>query len=99
MRFSDNLTKAEYRQLLDETIEIFRIQSKNEDDELSRIILNQLLDLKENVVNLGVLTEWDEINERYTLGGLAIKNFEEDDELGQRLKEVFWGALEYEEMK
>lgn len=98
MRLPENVTKAEYQQFLYETIEIFRIQSKNEDDELSRTILDQLLDIKENVVDLGVLTEWDEINERYTLGGLAVKNFEENDELGQRLRDVFWGALEYNEM-
>lgn len=95
MRLPENATKVEYQQFLNETIEIFRLQSKNEHDELSRIILDQLLDLKENVVDLGVLTEWDEINERYTLGGLAIKNYEEEDELGQRIKDVFWGALEY----
>ena len=99
MILPENATKAEYQQLLNETIDIFRLQSKNENDELSRIILEQLLDIKENVVNLGVLTELDEINERYTLGGLAVNNFEEEDELGQRLRDVFWGALEYEEMK
>jgi hypothetical protein len=99
MRLPDNPTKVEYQQLLNETIDIFRIQSKNEDDELSRIILDQLLDIKDNVVELGVLTEWDEINERYTLGGLAVNNFEEKDELGQRLKDVFGGAMEYEKMK
>lgn len=95
MRLLENATKAEYQQLLNETIDIFRLQSKNEDDELSRTILEQLLDIKENVVDLGALTEWDEINERYTLGGLAVNNFEEEDELGQRLRDVFWGALEY----
>lgn len=99
MRLSENATKAEYQQFLNETIEIFRIQSKNEDDELSRIILDQLLDIKDYVVDLGILTEWDEINERYTLGGLAVNNFEEEDELGQRIKDVFCGALEYEGMQ
>lgn len=98
MMLPENATKLEYQQFLNETIEIFRLQSKDEDDELSRIILDQLLDLKENVVDLGVLTEWDEINERYTLGGLAIKNFDVDDELGLRIQDVFYGALDYNEM-
>lgn len=99
MRLPNNATKIEYQHFLNETIDIFRIQSKNEDNELCHIILNQLLDIKKNVVCLGVLTEWDEINERYTLGGLAVSNYEEDDEFGERLKEVFCGALEYNEMK
>ena len=99
MRLSNNATKAEYRQFLDETIELFSIKNDNEDDELSCVILEQLLDIKENVVNRCVLTEWDEINERNTLGGLAIKNFDEDDELGQRIKDVFVGAIEYDEMQ
>ena len=98
MMLPENATKLEYQQFLNETIEIFRLQSKDEDDELSRIILDQLLDLKENVVDLGVLTEWDEINERYTLGELAIKNFDVDDELGLRIQDVFYGALDYNEM-
>lgn len=99
MRLPENASKTEYIQFLNETIDIFRIRSENEEDELSRIILDQLLDIKENVVELGVLTEFDEINERYTLGGIAVKNFDEDDLLGQRLSDVFGGALEYEEME
>lgn len=97
-RLLENTTKAEYRRLLDETIDIFRHMSNNRDDELSLIILEQLLDIKENVVELGVLTEWDEINERYTLGGIAIYNFDENDELGLRLQDVFSVAAEYEEL-
>lgn len=99
MRLPENATKVEYQQFLNETIDIFRLQCENEDDVLSRVILDQLLDLKENVVDLGALTEWDDINERYTLGGLAIKNYDEDDELGLRIQDVFYGALEYEQMQ
>lgn len=76
MELSDNYSKAEYILLLNETIEMFRLQCNNEEDFLSQNILEQLLDIKENVIELGVLTEWDDINERYTLGGLAVKNFE-----------------------
>lgn len=77
---------------------MFRLQSNNKNDELSNNILEQLLDIKENVIELEVLSEWDEINERYTLGGLSIRNFDEDDELGLRLQNVFWGALEFGKM-
>lgn len=91
MILPENANKAEYQQFLNETIDMFRLQSKDEDDELSRIILEQLLDIKENVVDLGVLTEWDGINERYTLGGLAVNIFEEEYELGQILRDVFGG--------
>mgnify|MGYP004641106113 FL=1 len=95
MELSDNYSKAEYILLLNETIEMFRLQCNNEEDFLSQNILEQLLDIKENVIELGVLTEWDDINERYTLGGLAIKNFEKNDELGQRIQNIFLGALNY----
>lgn len=99
MAQSDNYSKTEYIQFLNETIEIFCLQCNNEEDIISQNILEQLLDIKENVIELGVLTEWDDINERYTLGGLAIKNFEEDDELGQRIQNVFCGALNYYNLK
>lgn len=95
MELSDNYSKAEYILLLNETIEMFRLQCNNEEDFLGQNILEQLLDIKENVIELGVLTEWDDINERYTLGGLAIKNFEKNDELGQRIQNIFLGALNY----
>lgn len=99
MELSDNYSKTEYIQFLNETIEIFCLQCNNEEDIISQNILEQLLDIKENVIELGVLTEWDDINERYTLGGLAIKNFEEDDVLGQRIQNVFCGALNYHNLK
>ena len=99
MRLPENTSKSEYIRFLDETIEKFRLQSNNKGDELSQNILEQLLDIKENVVELEVLTEWDEINERYTLGGLSIRNFGENDELGLRIKDVFWGALEFWKMR
>lgn len=99
MAQSDNYSKTEYIQFLNETIEIFCLQCNDEEDIISQNILEQLLDIKENVIELGVLTEWDDINERYTLGGLAIKNFEEDDELGQRIQNVFFGALNYHNLK
>lgn len=99
MRLSENISKAEYVQFLDETIDMFRLQNNNGYDELCSSILEQLLDIKKNVVELEVLSEWDEINERYTLGGLAIKNFDENEELGLRVQEVFWGALEFVHMR
>lgn len=99
MELSDNYSKAEYIHFLNETIEIFYPRCNNEEDILSQNILDQLLDIRENVIELGVLTEWDDINERYTLGGMAIKNFEEDDELGQRIQNVFCGALNYHNLK
>lgn len=99
MELSDNYSKAEYIHFLNETIELFYPRCNNEEDILSQNILDQLLDIRENVIELGVLTEWDDINERYTLGGLAIKNFEEKDELGQRIQNVFWGALNYHNLR
>ena len=99
MILPENASKADYQRLLNETIDIFQFRSNNEDDELSRIILEQLLDIKENVVDLEVLTEWDEINERYTLGGIAIREFPKDEEMQLRLRDIFWGAVHYAELE
>lgn len=57
------------------------------------------MDIRGNVIELDALTEWNDINERYTLSGLVIKNFEENDVLGLRVQKVFWGALEFAKMQ
>ncbi len=91
-----NATKKYYRFILDETI------GQIESDPLSQTpffqyILGQLYDIKENVVEKGIYSGWDEVNEHYTLGGFAVKNFEEGEEMRDRLCDIFGGACYYSE--
>jgi hypothetical protein len=39
-----------------------------------------------------------QITERYTLGAIAVKNFDESDEIYQRLCDIFGGAIVYHEL-
>ena len=90
-------SKSEYRRFLNEVIGWMEDIMQRVDDDIYVLIYNQLLDIKENVVDWALFTEWDEINQRYTLGGLAVKNFEEDDEMRMVLVNVFCGAIHYSE--
>jgi len=88
-------SKQEYKKLLEETIAIVEKHFEDNNDSLNKVLLEQLKDLKICVVELGVLTEWYDINERYSIGGIAVKNFDEDDEMYRRLTGIFDGALNY----
>lgn len=90
-------TKSHYRSLLNETIAFLEKICKEEPSVLFLNFYYQLVDLKLNVVELEVLREWDEINQRYSFAGLAAKNLDEDDELRQKLCDVFYGAIHYSE--
>lgn len=88
-------TKRHYKSLLNETICALEKVCKEEPTTLFLIFYHQLVDLRLNVVELEILREWDEINERYSFPGLAAKNLDEDNELRQKLSEVFYGAIHY----
>lgn len=94
----DNATKAQYEALLNETIDIFKNKVMQDDDELSKVILMQLMDIKEYIVDKRLLTDEDEIDERYNLGAIAIKNFEGDSDMESRLCDIFGGAIDYASM-
>lgn len=95
--FLENETKLNYDIFLNKVIGLIEDIMAKVDDYLYKIIYDQLIDIRLNVINSNVLKDYDEINERYNLGGLAIKNFEENDELRIILVNVFRGALHYSE--
>lgn len=90
-------TKSNYRKLLNETIAVLEKICKEDPSDLFLNFYYQLVDLKVNVVELEILREWDEINERYSFPGLAAKNLDEDDELREKLCDIFYGAIHYSE--
>lgn len=94
----DNATKVQYEALLNETIDIFKNKLMQDNDEISRVILLQLMDIKEYIVDERLLTDEDEIDERYNIGAIATKAFEEDPDMESRLCDIFSGAIEYASM-
>jgi hypothetical protein len=92
---SNNYTKRYYRYILNDTIHVFQKMRINNPLPIYNNILSQLLDIKENVVEKKQFVNPEEIDERYSLGGIAAKYFEENEELRERLFEVFCGACDY----
>jgi hypothetical protein len=92
-----NRTKARYRQIVNETL----AQTKNLLERFPEIgmyksIYKQIEDIRENIIGKGVKFSADEIQDRYTLGAIAVKNFDlEHEEYAQRLSDIFGGADEY----
>lgn len=97
-QFMQKETKRNYSIFLNATIRMFGDIVQATDDYLYKTIYDQLIDIKKNVVETATLKDYDAINERYNLGGLAIKNFDDDDELRIILTTVFKGALYYSEL-
>lgn len=93
--FLDNENKHNYRFFLNETIRIIEESISNTQDELLKMILPQLHDIKINVVEQRTITDWDDIDERYTIGSLAIHNMDEKDTMRERILNIFYGAIEY----
>lgn len=96
-RLSENPTKSEYEKILNETIIVIETFYMDSPSQLIQSIYAQLLDIREFVVNSQSTVDDEEIFERYTLGAYAIKNFEEGNELRERLCDIFGGAIQYEE--
>jgi hypothetical protein len=92
-------TRSQYRILLNETISIFDELSKKTSLPLFKQILQELKDIKAFVVDIPIFDDWEKINDRFSIGAIATKNFEEGNELRDRLCDVFGGAIEYAEMK
>ena len=89
-------TKEDYSNLLLDTISyVEQIVNDDSDNYLYEIILAQLIDIKEIIVEKQELIDEDDINERYTLGGIAVKNFEEGEEMRERLCTIFSVASDY----
>lgn len=89
-------SKSHYLNILDETITLFNGSDHNSAEQ--ECILEQLKDIKHNVIEKRMITDWDEINERYTLGAIALQFFDEGDEIRERLSDILGGAIHYDEL-
>lgn len=97
IRLSAHRTKGIYRQILNETIALLKERNHSNNSVLYQNLLLQLADLKENVVEKQKYAGWEQINNRYTIGAIATKNFDNNDELKLRLCDIFGGAIHYAE--
>lgn len=96
-RLSEHKTKFYYKKILKDTIVIVADSLEQEPDVLIQNIHDQLVDIQKNIVDNGLYSDWEQINERYTLGAIAVKNYAEDDEMYQRLCDIYGGAIMYSE--
>ena len=94
----DNKTKSYYRQIIDSTLSIAESQMQESGSPLWISIVNQIKDIKENIVDTQTIADWEDIFDRYSLGRIALEYFEEDDEMYQRLCDIFGGAVHYNEL-
>ncbi|WP_312901930.1 immunity protein Tsi6 family protein [Chryseobacterium taichungense] len=99
MNYKEVTTQKEYKNLLNE----LSVESKNFADKYPQVsiyksIYNQINDIKNAISNNIRLSE-NEIYERYSIGAIAIKNFDCDQEIfGRKLQDVFGGLFEYWDM-
>ena len=90
-------TKKQYRFVVDETINMLN-NLRNYSPAYEEMYY-QLLDLRKNVIEEQSLLDPDDIDDRYSFGGMAVKSFEEGDELRERLCDILWGALHFNELE
>lgn len=96
---SEKKTKHHYKEILEETLSISKDNLNKYNTSLWNSIVNQILDIKENIVQNQTIDDWEEIYDRYTLGTIAIQNFADDDEMQNRLCDIFGGAVHFDELK
>lgn len=98
-KYSENImTKKQYQALVDDTLSIALNMMAENNTAIWHSIVNQIKDIKQEVVESQRLKGWDDINDRYTLGMIAVHEFDEEDEMQSRLCDVFRGAVHYNEL-
>jgi hypothetical protein len=100
IRLSKIMTKAYFKTILHEAL----AQAKEEynstpDIQLYASIYNQLIDIRENIIDKEkVLTE-EEAYEKYSLGVIAVRNFsEQEGNYPKKLSDIAWGISHYPTM-
>ncbi len=62
-------------------------------------IYNQLVDIKQNIIEENKVFSRFELYKRYSLGMIAVKNFDENaDEYAQKLIDSYGGTFDYNKM-
>ena len=93
------MTKQNFIILLEETLVLAKKRLEQEQTSMWVSIINQLNDIRLNVVEKYAFNDWEEIHDRYTLGNIAARQLSDDDDLQQRLFSIFWGAVHWNELQ
>ena len=84
----------ELDKLVDEAINMVTPYLNGLDNDMYTLIEEQLEDIKINIIGLKLPFDKGEINQRYSLGSIAVKNFDSSDKLYKSLIEIFHLCLE-----
>lgn len=99
-RLHTKRTKKYYREIVDLAIE----ETKNLMEMSPKVaiyasIYNQLVDIKQNIIEENKVFSRLELYKRYSLGMIAVKNFDENaDGYAQKLIDSYGGAFDYHKM-
>lgn len=99
-RLHTKRTKKYYREIVDLAIE----ETKNLMEMSPKVaiyasIYNQLVDIKQNIIEENKVFSRFELYKRYSLGMIVVKNFDENaDEYAQKLIDSYGGAFDYDKM-
>ena len=97
-RFTKVPTKKEYQQVLEDTIAFITKLSSKESDSIYPYIVNELKDIYQVIILYKTILDSDDVFERYDIGAISIQHFEESEEIHQRLCDVFYGTVHYQEL-
>lgn len=100
IRLSTRRTKAYYQEIMAQAMaETDRLRKMSPEVALYEVIYAQLMDLKEQVIDRGMVIPRSVLYKRYSLGTIAVKNFDEEhDPYAQKLCDCYGGALDYHKM-
>lgn len=95
-------TKKRFLEILSETQKIVEAELSEHEHDIQRdlwiSIISQINDIRENVVEKHILTDWEDIYERYSIGSIGLQCFNEQDEMQSRLCDIFAGAVHFREL-
>ena len=97
IRLHKKRTKKYYKEIVDLAIE----ETKNLMEMSPKVaiyasIYNQLVDIKQNIIGENKVFSRFELYKRYSLGAVAVKNFDENaDEYAQKLIDSYGGTFDY----
>lgn len=99
-RLNKNRTKKYYREIINIVTEETNILKKMSPDiRIYLSIYNQLIDIQDKIIVNSIVFSEEELYNRYTLGAIAVKNFDLDnDEYAQKLSDSFGGTFDYYQM-
>ncbi len=102
IELENEYTKERFLKILNETQLIAEHElSRNQQDDENEIwisIISQIKDIREKIVESHVLSDWEQIYERYSIGSIGLEYFDENDEMQNRLCDIFHGAVHYQEL-